>query len=86
MHRIPELPTAPPSPVPPLGRTVATIAGRRLALTIRTPRELAVPLLTPVLFAIVIAPALNDAVGGARPGGSTTRRSSPPRRSACSSR
>src|SRR3954454_16311189 len=48
---------------------VATIAGRRLALTVRTPRELAVPLLTPVLFAIVIAPALNDAVGGARPGG-----------------
>ena len=31
---------------------------RRFALTARTPRELVVPLLTPVLFALVIAPAL----------------------------
>src|SRR5262245_61542760 len=48
---------------------LATIAARRLALTIRTPRELFVPLLTPVLFAVVIAPALGQSVGAARPGG-----------------
>jgi ABC-2 type transport system permease protein len=35
-----------------------TLARRRLALSARTPRELLVPLLTPVLFALVIAPAL----------------------------
>lgn len=39
-----------------------TLAGRRLALTTRTPRELVVPLLTPVLFALVIAPALKKAL------------------------
>src|SRR5260221_5433911 len=44
----------------PLG----TLARRRMALTIRTPRELFVPLLTPILFAVVIAPALKSAVGG----------------------
>jgi len=36
----------------------ATLARRRLALSARTPRELVIPLLTPVLFAVVIAPAL----------------------------
>src|SRR5579872_791305 len=41
---------------------LATLAGRRLALTVRTPRELFVPLLTPVLFALVIAPALKQAL------------------------
>jgi ABC-2 type transport system permease protein len=40
----------------------ATLAGRRFALTARTPRELVVPLLTPVLFALVIAPALKTAL------------------------
>jgi ABC-2 type transport system permease protein len=39
-----------------------TLAGRRLALTARTPRELLVPLLTPILFALVIAPALKEAL------------------------
>jgi ABC-2 type transport system permease protein len=39
-------------------RTVATLAGRRLALSAHTPREIIVPLLTPILFALVIAPAL----------------------------
>jgi ABC-type polysaccharide/polyol phosphate export permease len=39
-----------------------TLAGRRFALTSRTPRELLVPLLTPVLFALVIAPALKTAL------------------------
>src|SRR5580765_8618491 len=38
------------------------LAGRRFSLTTRTPRELVVPLLTPVLFALVIAPALKTAL------------------------
>ena len=41
---------------------LATLSRRRLALTARTPRELLVPLLTPVLFALVIAPALKTAL------------------------
>jgi ABC-2 type transport system permease protein len=40
------------------GRAFSTLARRRLALSARTPREILVPLLTPVLFALVIAPAL----------------------------
>ena len=42
--------------------SLATLASRRLALTARTPRELVVPLMTPVLFALVIAPALKKAL------------------------
>jgi ABC-2 type transport system permease protein len=42
--------------------SVVALAARRLALTARTPRELLVPLLTPVLFALVIAPALKTAL------------------------
>jgi len=41
---------------------VPTLTFRRLALTIRTPRSLVAPLLTPVLFAMVIAPALANTV------------------------
>ena len=41
---------------------------RRLALSARTPRELLIPVMTPLLFAIVIAPALADTFGAA-PGG-----------------
>jgi ABC-2 type transport system permease protein len=41
---------------------VATLVRRRFQLVARTPRELVVPLLTPVLFALVIAPALKDAL------------------------
>src|SRR4029077_6445181 len=44
-----------------------TLTGRRLALSARTPRELLVPLLTPVLFALVIAPALAS-IGPTIPG------------------
>jgi ABC-2 type transport system permease protein len=47
---------------------IVTLARRRLALTARTPRELVIPLLTPLLFAVVIAPALADTFG-ASPGG-----------------
>jgi ABC-2 type transport system permease protein len=43
---------------------IPTLAARRLALSIRSPRALFVPLLTPVLFALVIAPALGNTVGG----------------------
>jgi ABC-type multidrug transport system permease subunit len=39
-----------------------TLARRRLALSARTPREIVVPLLTPILFALVIAPALAQMV------------------------
>ena len=37
---------------------LGTLARRRFALSARTPREIVVPLLTPILFALVIAPAL----------------------------
>lgn len=40
----------------------ATLVRRRLLLSARTPREIIVPLTTPVLFALVIAPAL-DSIG-----------------------
>ena len=45
----------------------ATLVRRRLLLSARTPREILVPLLTPVLFALVIAPAL-DSIGPSVPG------------------
>src|SRR5437763_6465070 len=41
-----------------------TLASRRAALTAGNPRQILVPLLTPVLFATVIAPALKTALGG----------------------
>src|SRR5438105_5141216 len=41
---------------------LATLSRRRLQLTVRTPRELLVPLVTPILFALVIAPALKTAL------------------------
>jgi len=48
----------PRNPLAPL----ATLAARRFQLSARTPRELIVPLLTPILFALVIAPALKEAL------------------------
>ena len=41
---------------------LATLARRRFQLRARTPRELLVPLLTPIMFALVIAPALKTAL------------------------
>jgi ABC-2 type transport system permease protein len=41
---------------------LATLAARRFQLSTRTPRELFVPLLTPILFALIIAPALKQAL------------------------
>ena len=35
-----------------------TLAGRRLSLSAHTPREVLAPLATPLLFALVLAPAL----------------------------
>ena len=46
---------------------VRTLALRRLTLTLRNPRSVAVPVLTPLLFALVIAPALANTI--AAPGG-----------------
>lgn len=43
-------------------RPLATLSKRRFQLTARTPRELVVPLLTPIMFALVIAPALKTAL------------------------
>ncbi|MGZ4593505.1 MAG: ABC transporter permease [Actinomycetes bacterium] len=42
----------------PVLHALGTLARRRLMLSARTPRELLVPLITPILFALVIAPAL----------------------------
>jgi ABC-2 type transport system permease protein len=47
-----------------LGRALRTLAARRAALTAHNPRQIAVPMLTPILFALVIAPALKSALGG----------------------
>ena len=43
-------------------RPLATLVRRRFQLSARTPRELFVPLLTPIMFALVIAPALKAAL------------------------
>ena len=50
--------SAPRKPLAPL----ATLVARRFQLSVRTPRELFVPLLTPILFALIIAPALKRAL------------------------
>jgi ABC-2 type transport system permease protein len=54
------------APLPAVARNpfgpLATLARRRFQLSARTPRELVVPLLTPILFALVIAPALKQAL------------------------
>src|SRR5207245_4475153 len=47
---------------------VGVLARRRLSLAVRTPRELVIPAVTPLLFAVVIAPALAKTFGVA-PGG-----------------
>src|SRR3954466_10906957 len=57
---------APPRPRP--SRALRTLASRRAALTAHNPRQIAVPLVTPILFAMVIAPALKTALGGLHSG------------------
>ena len=54
--------TALPKASPRLAALV-TLTGRRLALTLRNPRAILLPLATPVLIAVVIAPALARAAG-----------------------
>jgi ABC-2 type transport system permease protein len=49
----------------PLG-AFTTLARRRLSLSAHTPREILVPLLTPILFADVIAPALAKSIPATR--------------------
>jgi ABC-type polysaccharide/polyol phosphate export permease len=53
-----------PAPRTGSGRALRTLASRRLALTAHNPRQIAVPMVTPILFALVLAPALKDALGG----------------------
>jgi ABC-type Na+ efflux pump permease subunit len=54
---------------PSLLSSWATLTGRRLALSAHTPREILAPLATPILFALVIAPALAKMIPIAGPGG-----------------
>ena len=53
-----------PAPRAGIGRALRTLASRRMALTAHNPRQIAVPMVTPILFALVLAPALKDALGG----------------------
>jgi ABC-2 type transport system permease protein len=48
---------------------VPTLVARRLALSVRSPRSLLLPVMNPVLFALVLAPALAETV--ATPSGRT---------------
>src|SRR6201987_6174605 len=41
-----------------------TLARRRALLTSRTPRQIAVPLVSPAMLALILAPALKKATGG----------------------
>jgi ABC-2 type transport system permease protein len=50
---------------PPLA-AFATLVRRRVSLSAHTPREILVPLLTPILFADVIAPALAKSIPATR--------------------
>ena len=54
---------------PPKVRAVPALAVRRLALSVRSPRSLIIPVMNPVLFALVLAPALAHTV--ANPSGRT---------------
>jgi len=59
---------APPISLPhrsPVVRPLPALTARRLALTVRSPRSLLVPLLPPLLFALVVAPALAYSVAPA---------------------
>jgi ABC-2 type transport system permease protein len=48
----------------PKAGAVLTLARRRAAITARTPRQVAVPLLGPMLLALIAGPALAKATGG----------------------
>ena len=53
-----------PAPRPRRLATWATLARRRFMLSAHTPREVLAPLVTPLLFALVIAPALARMIPG----------------------
>jgi len=62
------VPLEAPAAVRPRPRTggraaLATLARRRMAISAHTPRELLIPLLAPLLFAMVVVPALADTFG-----------------------
>lgn len=64
-------PARPPVALPrPVARSItvplATLIKRRFALSAHTPREIVVPLMTPILFSVVIAPALAKVTGAIR--------------------
>ena len=61
------IPLRPPTRVRRTG-ALATLARRRAALTAGNPRQIAVPLLGPMLLALVVAPALKVATGGLHSG------------------
>lgn len=63
-NNLPTRPATRPRPIS-AGDALVTLARRRLALSARTPREIVVPLMTPILFALVIAPALATMVHSA---------------------
>lgn len=52
------IPRSRPVPRPSALTAWTALTGRRLALSAHTPREVLAPLVTPILFALVIAPAL----------------------------
>jgi ABC-2 type transport system permease protein len=52
--------------IPSAAGALVTLAKRRASLTSRTPRQIAVPLLGPLLLALIAAPALKAATGGLR--------------------
>jgi len=57
-----DIPARPTRRVISTPSALTTLARRLFALTARTPREIFVPLITPILFAVVIAPALKNAL------------------------
>jgi ABC-2 type transport system permease protein len=67
-------PLAPPTEAhvstrPHLGIAWVTLMRRRLALSAHSPREILAPLATPLLFALVLAPALAKLIPRTGPGG-----------------
>ena len=62
------VPRGAPRRVPTALSALVTLAGRRASLTSRTPRQIAVPLLGPLLLALIAGPALAKATGGLRSG------------------
>ena len=58
---------------PTLARAGLTLMRRRLSLSAHTPREILAPMATPLLFALVLAPALAKMIPSSGPGGLDSR-------------